>query len=149
MTKAFDCAVRLLSRREHGAAELATKLVQKGYEQEDIPSAISECQRLGYQSDSRFAESLCRVRIRQGYGPLKIAQELQTKQVARELIERVLEQEQDQWLDHALDVWHKKYQKQAVLAFAELQKRQRFLLYRGFPTDVITNVVKAVTTSQK
>lgn len=72
MNKALDCAVRLLARREHGARELAEKLAQKGYNSSDIDEAIARCQSLGLQSDVRFAESRCRLRIRQGCGPLKI-----------------------------------------------------------------------------
>jgi regulatory protein len=141
MTKAFDCALRLLSRREHGAQELADKLAQKGYESTEIVDSIKECQRLGLQSDLRFVESFCRARIRQGSGPLKISQELQTKHIDRTLIANALAQEQDNWLSYALAVWHKKYKDRVDIPFEELQKRQRFLLYRGFPTDIIANVV--------
>lgn len=144
MTKAFDCALRLLSRREHGASELADKLALRGYSSEEVNEIIAECQRLGLQSDARYVESLCHTRIRQGCGPLKISQELQAKQVDRELIETVLQQEQDNWLTYALAVWHKKYKNQDDIPFAELQKRQRFLLYRGFPTDIITRVIDEV-----
>ncbi|KTD12175.1 recombination regulator RecX [Legionella jamestowniensis] len=144
MPKAFDCAVRLLARREHGACELATKLVQRGFSQTDIDEAIARCQSLGFQSDVRFVEALCALRIRQGCGPLKILQELQAKQIARELIDNILGQEQDNWLHYAQTVWDKKYKKQRKLSYIELQKAQRFLLYRGFPTDVIAKVVKEI-----
>lgn len=144
MTKVLDCALRLLARREHGAHELADKLTQKGYKSQEINEAISECIRLGYQSDQRFAASFCQTRIRQGYGPLKIRQELQARHLEQELIHEVLAQEQDNWESHALAVWHKKYKGQEVLPFTEVQKRQRFLLYRGFPTDIITSVIRAV-----
>lgn len=144
MTKAFDCAIRLLGRREHGAGELADKLAQRGYSSKEVEEVIAECQRLGLQSDARFVESFCRSRIHQGCGPLKIRQELQLKQIERQLIESVLEQEQDNWLGYALAVWHKKYKSQAEISFIELQKRQRFLLYRGFPSDIIASVVAEV-----
>ncbi|MBA3537896.1 MAG: recombination regulator RecX [Tatlockia sp.] len=144
MTKAFDCALRLLARREHGAQELADKLAQKGYETAEIADAITECQRLGLQSDLRFVESFCRARIRQGSGPLKISQELQAKHIERTLIENALTQEKDNWLSYALAVWYKKYKVQVDIPFEELQKRQRFLLYRGFSTDIIANVVAEV-----
>ncbi|MBA2711454.1 MAG: recombination regulator RecX [Tatlockia sp.] len=145
MTKAFDCALRLLARREHGAQELANKLSIKGYEADEISNSINECQRLGLQSDARFVESFCRSRIRQGLGPLKISQELQAKQIDRTLIENVLADEQGNWLSHALAVWHKKYKNDADIPFTELQKRQRFLQYRGFSTDIIANVVAEVS----
>ena len=81
MTKAFDYAMRLLTRREYGAQELAAKLAQKGYRAAEIVEVTAECQRLGLQSDTRFVESFCQARIRQGFGPLKISQELQAKHI--------------------------------------------------------------------
>jgi len=53
-----------------------------------------------------------------------------------------MEQEKDNWFVYALEVWQKKIKGQTDLSFAELQKQQRFLLYRGFSTDVIARVVK-------
>lgn len=83
MTKAFDSALRLLTRREYSAMELCDKLKQKGFSPNDVQSALHECQRLGYQSDGRFVENYIRVRIHQGYGPLKIRQELKNKGIIR------------------------------------------------------------------
>ncbi|KTD25015.1 regulatory protein RecX [Legionella lansingensis] len=142
MSKAMDCALRLLARREHGAKELADKLAQKGYSKAEIDEAIVRCQSLGLQSDVRFVESVCSIRIRQGCGPLKIIQELQAKQIARELIDEVLEQERDNWLKLAQAVWEKKFKSQEVLSYSELQKGQRFLSYRGFPAEIIAKLVK-------
>lgn len=136
--KVLDCALRLLSRREHGANELLLKLRQKGYASDEAMSALLECQRLGYQSDTRFAHSLCRARINQGYGPLKINQELQAKQLDKELIQDVLAQENDTWAEHARQVWQKKFRPAGKIEYSEMQKQQRFLAYRGFTMDVIS-----------
>lgn len=142
MTKAFESAVRLLSRREHGAIELCDKLKRKGFSSEDVNDALVNCQRLDLQNEHRFVEMYTRSRIRQGYGPLKISQELSNKGVAKELIQHTLQQEEEHWLSHAFDVWHKKNKGQADLSFNELQKQQRFLLYRGFSMDTIAKVTK-------
>ncbi|HHF7366633.1 TPA: recombination regulator RecX [Legionella bozemanae] len=142
MTKAFDSAVRLLSRREHSRVELYDKLKQKGYNPIEIKNALEECQRLDLQNDYRFVEIYSRSRIRQGYGPLKISQELSSKGVDKELIHQFLQQEEDNWLVYALDVWQKKSKGQFDLSFEELQKQQRFLLYRGFGMDTIAQVKK-------
>lgn len=147
MTKALDCAMRLLGRREHSAAELTEKLAQRGYGAAEIAELLIKCQQLGLQSDARFVESLCRARIRQGYGPLKISQELQAKRVEPALVRQVIEQERDNWLGYALTVWHKKYKHEAELSYVELQKRQRFLLYRGFSTDTIAGVIAEIRES--
>jgi len=134
--------MRLLVRREHGAQELISKLAKKGYLAEEIQEAIAECQRLGLQCDRRFVEMVCRARIRQGYGPLKIRKELQGLQVDRELIENVLREEQDNWLAYAMSVRNKKYKDQSDLSYAALQKQKQFLHYRGFSTDIIALVFK-------
>ncbi len=67
MTKAFDSALRLLARREHGAKELQDKLARKGFGQSDIKEALAKCQDVDLQSDSRFVAMYTRSRIRQGY----------------------------------------------------------------------------------
>ncbi len=140
MNEAYASAVRLLTRREHGALELANKLATKGYSNTDVQDALLDCQRLGLQSDSRFVENVCRTRIRQGYGPQRIRQELQSLQIDVELIDAQLQQEQDNWLVHAIGVWKKKYKEQSELSYLALQKQKKFLLYRGFSTDTIAKV---------
>ncbi|RUR18843.1 recombination regulator RecX [Legionella sp. km535] len=141
MTKAFDSAIRLLSRREHGAMELYKKLEQKDFDSAEINNALDACKRLGLQNDVRFVEEFIRLRIRQGYGPLKIMQELASKGVDRDLIHSELAKERDNWGSYALAVWEKKCKGRTDLDFNEQQKLKRFLLYRGFGMDVITTVV--------
>jgi regulatory protein len=142
MSKAFGCAVRLLSRREYSAVELCEKLKQKGYKPEERDEALATCQRLNLQNDRRFVEVYSQSRIRQGYGPLKISQELSGKGIHKEIIQQILQQEQDNWFAYALNVWQKKSKGQLDCSFDELQKQQRFLLYRGFGMDTITLVRK-------
>lgn len=141
MSKAFDSAVRLLARREHGATELYEKLKQKGYSSTEAKEALDRCQQLDLQNDHRFAETFSRSRIRQGYGPLKISQELSGKGIDKELIQSILQQEEN-WLAYALDVWQKKSKGQLEMSFSDMQRQQRFLLYRGFSMDIIAMVTK-------
>jgi regulatory protein len=143
MSKAYVDAVRLLARREHGAHELMQKLARKEHSEQDIQEAISECQRLGLQNDARFVESLCRYRIRQGHGPLRIRRDLEQVLIARELVDEVLAQEQDHWVSYATAVWMKKYKQQDDNSFAAQQKQKQFLLSRGFTFDTIQMVFKA------
>ncbi|QRN04340.1 recombination regulator RecX [Legionella sp. MW5194] len=142
MTKAFDCALRLLARREHSAQELVGKLIQKAYSREEAEEALRVCQHRQLQSDARFSEHLCRTRINQGYGPLRIRQELEAQRVSEDIIAQVLAEEEGNWPDHAQAVWLKKFKAQRPASLAELKKQQRFLLYRGFPGDMIARVFK-------
>ena len=144
MSKAFEGAVRLLSRREHGADELYQKLIHKGHAQSDIKQALDECQRLGLQSDSRFVDNVLRVRIRQGYGPVRIAQELKNLRIDRALIDTALQQEQANWLAYATAAWKKKYKTLDECTFVDVQKQKQFLLYRRFSTAIINGVFKAM-----
>ncbi|KTD21691.1 recombination regulator RecX [Legionella londiniensis] len=141
MNSAFASAQRLLARREHGAKELRDKLLQKGHRASEVDQVINECQRLGLQSDLRFAESVCQSRIQQGYGPLRIRQELQVKRIDSELIEQVLQKEEGNWCAYALAVWKKKFKHQESGHWA-LQKQQRFMYYRGFSPDTIAQIVR-------
>lgn len=143
MNKALNCAVGLLSRREHSAFELLHKLMQKGFDEVEANDALVECQRLGFQSDVRFAESLCRTRIQQGHGPMRIERDLRQVQIKSDLIEDILEQYN--WVELAQKVWLKKY-KQYDETYAIVQKQKQFLLYRGFPMDIIASVFKEIRT---
>ena len=144
MNEAMACAVRLLTRREHSAYELTNKLVKKGFSNQEATEAVLECKRLGLQSEARFVESVCRARINQGYGPIRIHQELQQFQIDNELIDEALRQEQDNWLSYAIKAWKKKYKHQDNVTYPAVQKQKHFLLYRGFSIDTITMVFKDI-----
>lgn len=144
MIKVLESAMRLLARREHGARELSLKLRQKGFEAPEITEALDECQRLGLQSDSRFAESLCRCRKNQGYGPVKIINELRSKYLDNAVIESVLGQHEKDWLLQAEKLLQKKFKAVKPSTLKELQKQQRFMLYRGFPMDMVKQLFQSV-----
>lgn len=144
MSNALASAVQLLARREHSTAELFEKLKRKGYPISEIEEALALCSEKGMQSDGRFAESLMRVRVRQGYGPLRIAQELQAKKVSSEEIQAVLSLEHDHWVEYATKVVEKKSKLIRGESQAVMQKLKQFLLYRGFAADTIAKVMQSL-----
>ncbi len=142
MREALDAAMRVLANREHSAHQLRQKLKQRGFSANDIDEALVECARLGLQSDTRFAESLCRMRIERGYGPLRLALFLQEAGVSSEESIFVLEtlNQTTDWVDVCMRVWQKKYGvlgKGDVLSWALQQKHKQFLRYRGFTDETI------------
>ncbi len=144
MTKALECALRLLSRREHGAKELLVKLKQKGYDPKDSEQAVAECQRLELQSDTRFAGAVLRSRMRQGYGPQRIRQALQAKAIDPDVVDEAFQSESIDWQACALTVWQKKCPSEHDLSYMDVQKIKRFMLYRGFSSDLIKDVVAEI-----
>jgi regulatory protein len=141
-TAAYNAAIALLTRREHSVYELTQKLAKYGVD--EALEAILKCQELDLQSDLRFAEMLCRTRVNQGYGPHKIAKDLLSARVDRDLIAQVIAAENLNWVDHALRVWQKKYRNVINNSLLEQQKQQKFLLTRGFTHETITRVMKLI-----
>ncbi len=144
MSSSFNEACRLLTQREQSGYELRTKLQNKGFSLQESVQAIEQCQRLHLQSDQRFAEMLCRTRMRQGYGPIRIHHELKMKGIELSLASSILMEHEDQWAQHALDVWKKKFKTLSAKSPVESNKQRRFMHYRGFPTALINNLVKQI-----
>ena len=138
--EAYNAAILFLSRREHSVYELEQKLAKYGVD--EINHTIAYCISLGLQSDLRFAEMLCRTRVSQGHGPRRIAQDLQKARVSSDIIAQVILSEQDNWVEHGIRVWTKKYRNKVSNSPLDRRKQQQFLLSRGFEPDTITHVMK-------
>ena len=145
MDSAYNYALSVLAKREHARSELVIKLEQKGFDIATIEQVVAKLQDLNLQSDERYAEMICRVRVKQGYGPLRIKQELDARQVDSVYISESLASEQGNWVSHALAVWHKRYNRQAEYSGKERQKQKSFLYARGFSVDTIAMVFECLT----
>lgn len=135
---ASEQAVSYLARREHSALELRRKLDKAGFDPADIEHVLSQLQQADLQSDERFSESYVRSRINRGYGKTRIRMELQERGVADELIKDSLQQAEVDWFALAAEVRSKRFGEQDPEDFKSRAKQQRFLQYRGFSHDEIT-----------
>lgn len=135
---ASEQAVSYLARREHSALELRRKLEKAGFDPADIEHVLSQLQQADLQSDERFSESYVRSRINRGYGKTRIRMELQERGVADELIKDSLQQAEVDWFALAAEVRSKRFGEQDPEDFKSRAKQQRFLQYRGFSHDEIT-----------
>lgn len=131
--------VRLLARREHSRRELLDKLAMRGFERDEVAAVIDDLSRQNWQNDARYAECYIRERIAKGYGPLRIAYELQQRGVVGAELDAQAE-EQGGWLNLALDVYAGKYGDETSLPPNEWAKRSRFLQQRGFGGETIKRV---------
>lgn len=75
MVSAKSKAIALLARREHSQTELRTKLLQRGYEVEEVQEAVQWAIAHQFQSDDRFKLSLFRRRA-STFGDRAISAEL-------------------------------------------------------------------------
>lgn len=135
---ASEQAVSYLARREHSALELTHKLEKAGFDEVDIDNTLSQLQQAGLQSDQRYAESFVNSRINRGYGSIRIRMELKERGVASDLITDSLQQADVDWFALAFEVRCKRFGEQSPDDFKDRAKQQRFLQYRGFTHDEIT-----------
>ena len=139
----MNTALRILTRRDHSCAELKQKLSARGFEDQQIAAAVSECLRLAYLDDDRFTLSCLGSLRRRGYGVRRIRQVLKTKGVSGCLVENVIEKhyplsEQFEDCDKVL-----KEKLERTATSPGRQKLYRFLLQRGFPVSIVADVIRA------
>ena len=139
---AKSVAVRLLSRREHSALEIRDKLLKRDFEEEEIAQTISELQQGGWLSDERFTEAYIRMRQQKGFGPIRIAIELNERGVKESIVDSFLQADDESWRLTLEQQYAKKYKHKEIEDYNDKAKRIRFLQYRGFPLDMIYQAVK-------
>lgn len=139
---ARNAALRLLSRREHAAAELQFKLTRRGLSEDAAGEVVNAMADAGWQSDERYAEMLVRNRIAQGCGPLRITQELEMVGVDRAGVAAAFAVADCDWTALCADV-HRRRFKQAPQSAQEWQKAWRFLASRGFSAEQVRSVLKS------
>lgn len=135
--------MNLLSRREHGRAELCRKLLLKEHPREEIEAALDRLEELGLLDDERAAHSLARYWATQRrHGPLKIRNSLREKGFPSWLVERAIEAIEVDWAEHAralgasrgLDLDEDK----------QRQKLLRFLAGRGYPMGLAVQALESL-----
>ena len=141
----MHAALRILGLRDHSRRELQRKLETRGFEAEAIQTVLEECQRLNYVDDRRYALQLARHLRRKGYGTHRIQHNLKNKGVAPHLITGVIQaecSEDDQISDCRQALRKKLRQEGGGRVLPENRSRvYRFLFQRGFPAEVIRNVM--------
>ena len=85
----------MLSRRDHSRLELARKLRQKGAVVEEIEPLLEELESFGYLDDERFCQNFIRYRSGKAWGLSRYRQELQSRGVNSDIVNRVLEETED------------------------------------------------------
>lgn len=133
---AYDKALGLLARREHSRRELQQKLGRGGFSRDESSTAVERLGDQGYQDDDRFAGSLFRNRVGQGYGPARIRAELRSQGIPDATVRSLIESADVDWDDLAANQLRRRYGSPSADP-AERQKRAQFLLRRGFAAATV------------
>ncbi|WP_353245455.1 recombination regulator RecX [Limnohabitans sp.] len=132
-------ALRLLSQREHSRTELERKLAQHEEVPGELAKALDELQARDFINDGRAVDSV--VNRRSGkLGSARIKQELAAKGLSGEAVAEAMANLKDSELSRAQEVWRKKFGT-APQEPQEKAKQMRFLLSRGFPSEVVRRIV--------
>ncbi len=90
--RAYNCAVSLLSRRDHSKKEFVEKLRKKGFAN-GAEAAVDKLAASGYVDDERFCRLYANELIRlKSYGKRRVEQELYLKGIDRDTINTVLDE---------------------------------------------------------
>lgn len=124
-------AMKLLARREHSRAELAVKLMKRGYEEAETKAVLDECEAQRWLDDDRYAEMYVRQRKEALYGPLRILAELKQRGIHDEpmCLAKVSEAE---WRASATQLRAKRFGLTGILEREERGRQGRYLAQRGF-----------------
>ena len=135
--RARNSAMRLLARREHSRAELLSKLVGRGFENDSVEELLQGLEDQDLLSDERFAMSLIASRAETGYGPKRIDLELRNRGVSEELAREALAKAEVNWGQQVTDQAVRKFGSDPAQTFPEWARRARYLERRGFGQDAI------------
>lgn len=134
-------AVGLLSRREHSRFELEKKLSPFADSQEELARVLDELSKTGWQSDERYTQGWLH-RKASLHGAARIVQDLRQHGVSADQIAEAQEQLKLTELSRARAVWQKKFAEAPQPGNnAEYARQGRFLLSRGFSSDVVRKVL--------
>ncbi|MES2998551.1 MAG: regulatory protein RecX [Pseudomonadota bacterium] len=139
--KIYPVALHCLARRDYTTLMLQKKLLQKGFSVDSVQVALQRLIQEGLVNDERFCEAFIARRIRQCYGPVRIAAELNQQGVNKETVSSQLQQNEAVWLDCIKKIQQKKFS----LSPNNVQEKLRqtnYLQYRGFRLDQIKEIQK-------
>jgi regulatory protein len=121
--------------------ELQFKLHSRGFHESDIDAVLQRLRESGLQSDDRYTENYIASRTERGSGPIRIRAELRERGIDEALIETCLEGYADLWPSLLRQVHDAKFGTEPCKDRKYLAKKARFLENRGFPGELIRQIL--------
>jgi regulatory protein len=130
-------ALKLLNRRDHGARELAERLVARGFQRRAADEAVAGLVGERLVDDGRFAEHFVAYHASRGRGPVAIAHRLRGAGVAAESVSAAVDATAAEWRRRCADARRKRFGAKLPATWAEKGRQARFLTQRGFNADQV------------
>ena len=150
---AYQAALRMLARRNHFRAELADKLLRRGFVSAEVAAALERCAGLGLVDDEGLASRFAEVRgTESGWGPRRIEAELRRRGVDRAAAEEASRLDQVR-LRAALATALRRAELRAPAGWWRLPERRArmvsSLLARGFEAGDAIAAVRELAASRE
>jgi regulatory protein len=129
-------ALDALARRDHAAAELRRKLLEKGYDAAVVAPLLDALRIEKLLDDRRYTENFVAYHATRGQGPKRVRAELRRHGLEGMLVEECLDAFPD-WILQLRRAQQKKFGATVPITHADKQRRVRFLGYRGFTSAQI------------
>ena len=139
-TAAREVALKLLARREHSRAEMATKLTMRGYARADIDPVLDALETQGLLSEARYVASYVRSRIERGYGPHRIHAELRQRGADEAVVWEMLDVSSGRWLEQARQYYQRHFSGPPA-DYRERARRWRHMQQRGFDAGTLKTIL--------
>lgn len=136
-------ALRHLARREYTRQELTRVLAPHAESEAEVEQVLDDFSEKGWLSETRAAEQMVHAR-RGRYGPARIRRDLEGKGVSAELVSSTVARLKEGEFEAARAVWDRKFRAPPGSA-AERAKQARFLLGRGFSSEVVMKLLRALS----
>jgi len=133
-------ALGFLARREHTRTELRRKLAPHAVSPAELDALLDELVRRKLLSEERFAEARAHVLARK-FGAARIERDLRARGVSAEQAASAAGEARATEFERAREVWRRKFGAPAT-NLKERARQGRFLLSRGFSTDVINRILR-------
>lgn len=144
LNRAREYALRLLEYRERSEQEIKERMARKNYDERLIKSTIEFLKNHNLVNNRRFARMWTESCLRRSYGRWKVQADLNKKGIDKEIIEEVLRESYSKVdeIQMALALIQKKWPSLKKEENALLRRVSDFLKRRGFPFEVIAEVIR-------
>jgi regulatory protein len=142
---AYTVALNWLARRELSASQVRLRLLDRDHTREEIDAALAKLLENGALDDRRVARAYARTALAiKGRGRLRVARELETMGIAREVAGEAIaevfgEHDERALIDKAI---RKKLRGRKLESVQERARLYRFLLRQGFPSAAISAALR-------
>ena len=133
-------ALRYLAAREHSRVELTRKLAPHAESPEQAAQVLDELEQKGWLSAQRFAESMLHRKAAR-YGAARLKAELAQHQLPAEVASEATQTLRDTEFERAHALWVRRFGTPPETP-EDKARQMRFLLGRGFASDVVRRVVR-------